>query len=237
MKEAFLSNYLQKEARKSLVTCLAWIMVALALLVAGTAAGVTFIILPGAVIFVISILVVTRRGPIYATYRYGVHGERVLRAHLLSSGLSDEYTAYYNFPVNGNGGIFDIDCILVGPSGVYVFEVKHHHGLILHRNGNWARIKVGRRGTPYRGQLGNPSHQLSRTIRKLKELLGQAHVDGLWLHGAIIFTNPRAALDIGELRWVKAVAVKDLNQVLSGRMTLSTDQTDRVKTCLAAFAK
>jgi hypothetical protein len=56
--------------------------------------------------------------------------------------LSDEYTAYYNFPVNGDGGIFDIDYILVGPSGVYVFEVKHHHGLILHRNGNWARIKV-----------------------------------------------------------------------------------------------
>ena len=138
--------------------------------------------------------------------------------------------------MNGNGGIFDIDCILVGPSGLFVFEVKHHHGLILYRNRTWARIKVGRRGTPYRGQLGNPSHQLSRNIRKLKELLRNANSDDLWLHGAIVFTNPRATLDIEGLRWVKAVAVKDLKQVLSGR-TLSTDQTDRVNTCLAAFAK
>jgi hypothetical protein len=236
MKEVFLSTYLQKEAKKSLVTCLAWIMLALAFLIAGIAAGVAFIILSGAVAFVISIFVVARHGPMYATYRCGVQGERILRAHLRSSGLSDEYTAYYNFPVNGNGVISDIDCILVGPSGLFVFEVKHHHGLILYRNGSWARIKVGRRGTPYRGQLGNPSHQLSRNIRKLKELLGRAHVDDLWLHGAIVFTNPRATLDIEGLRWVKAVAVKDLDQVLSGR-TLSTDQTDRVNACLASFAK
>ena len=88
----------------------------------------------------------------------------------------------------------DIDCILVGPSGLFVFEVKHHHGLILYRNriwsglkwadrellclyiyrnGVWARIKVGRRGTLYRGQLGDPSGQLYRNIRRLKELLGK----------------------------------------------------------------
>ena len=234
MKEAFLSTYLQEEAKKNLVTCLAWVIFALTLLIAGIATGVALIIVSGTVAFMISIFVVARHGPMYATYRCGVQGERILRAHLLWSGLSDEYAAYYNFPVNGNGRISDIDCILVGPSGLFVFEVKHHHGLILYRNGNWARIKVGRRGTPYRGQLGNPSHQLSRNIRKLKELLRNANSDDLWLHGAIVFTNPRATLDIEGLRWVKAVAVKDLDQVLSGR-TLSTDQTDRVNTCLAAF--
>ena len=236
MKEAFLSTYLQEEAKKSLVTCLAWVIFALTLLIAGIATGVALIIVSGTVAFMISIFVVARHGPMYATYRCGVQGERILRAHLLSWGLSDEYAAYYNLPTNGNGGISDIDCILVGPSGLFVFEVKHHHGLILYRNRTWARIKVGRRGTPYRGQLGNPSHQLSRNIRKLKELLRNANSDDLWLHGAIVFTNPRATLDIEGLRWVKAVAVKDLKQVLSGR-TLSTDQTDRVNTCLAAFAK
>ena len=91
-------------------------------------------------------------------------------------GLSDDYTAYYNLPLNGNGRASDIDCILVGPSGLFVFEVKHHHGLILYRNGVWARIKVGRRGTLYRGQLGDPSGQLYRNIRKLKELLGKDQI-------------------------------------------------------------
>jgi hypothetical protein len=115
--------------------------------------------------------------------------------------------------LNGNGRTSDIDCVLVGPSGLFVFEAKHHHGLILYRNGMWGRVKVGRRGTLYRGQLGNPSGQLYRNIRKLKELLG--HTDGLWLHGAVVFTNPQAVLDIEGLRWVRAIAVQDLNQILS----------------------
>jgi hypothetical protein len=72
-------------------------------------------------------------------------------------------------------------------------------------------------------------------MRKLKELLGRA--DSLWLHGAIVFTNPRAILDIEGLRWVSAVAVKDLEQILSERTFLSTDQIDRINTCLSAFAK
>ena len=38
--------------------------------------------------------------------------------------------------------------------------------------------------------------------------------DGLWLHGAVVFTNPRAVLDVEGLRWVKAIAVKDLEQIL-----------------------
>ena len=121
------------------------------------------------------------------------------------------------------------------PPGLFVFEVKHHHGLILCRNGIWSRIKVGRQGTLYRGQLGDPSGQLYRNIRKLKELLG--HTDGLWLHGAVVFTNPRAVLDIEGLRWVKAIAVRDLEQILSGRTDLSAEQINRINGRLAAFAK
>ncbi len=237
MKEVFLSNYLQKEAKKSLVTCLAWVMVALALLIAGIAAGVAFIIVSGVVALVIAIFVAATGGPAYATYHCGILGEQVLQAHLLSSGLGDKYTAYYNLTLNGNGRVSDIDCVLVGPSGLFVFEVKHHHGLIFCRHRNWARIKVGRRGTLYRGQLGDPSHQLSHNMRKLKELLGETSSSGLWLHGAVVFTNPRAVLDIEGLRWVRAIAVKDLEQILSERTFLSTDQIDRINTCLSAFAK
>ena len=125
MKEVFLSNYLQKEAKKSLVARLAWGLVALILLLAGIAAGVAFIIVSGVVALVIAIFVAATGGPAYATYRCGIPGEQVLRAHLLSSGLGDKYTAYYNLPLNGNGRASDIDCVLVGPSGLFVFEVKH----------------------------------------------------------------------------------------------------------------
>ena len=237
VKEVFFSDYLRKKAKKSLVACAAWAVVALILLLAGIATGVGFILVSGLVAIVIALFAAARHGPSFATYRCGIRGEHVLRAHLLLSGLRDDYTVYYNLPLIGNGRIYDIDCILVGPSGLFVFEAKQHHGLILYRNGIWARIKVGRKGTPYLAQLGNPSGQLSRNIRKLKELLEQAYLCGLWLHGAVVFTNPRAVLDIEGLRWVKAIAVKDLGQILSENTFLSADQIDRINTCLSAFAR
>jgi len=235
VKEVFFSDYLRKKAKRSLVACLAWAVVALILLLAGIATGVRFILVSGLVAIVIALFVAATRGPSYATYRCGVRGEQVLRARLLSSGLGDKYTAYYNLPLSSNGRNSDIDCILVGPSGLFVFEAKHHQGLILYRNGVWARIKVGRRGTLYGGQLGNPSGQLSRNIRKLKELLG--HTDGLWLHGAVVFTNPRAILDIEGLRWVRAIAVKDLEQILTKRTVLSAEQLNSINARLAAYVK
>ena len=183
----------------------------------------------------VTLFVVATHGPVYAAYRSGIRGERVLRAHLLSSGLPDEYAAYYNLPLNGNGRTSDVDCVLVGPSGLFVFEVKHHHGLILYRNGVWARIKAGRRGTLYQGHLGDPSGQLYRNIRKLKELL--VHTDGLWLNGAVVFTNPRAVLDVEGLRWVRAIAVRDLEQAFSRRTVLSAEQIDGINARLAAFVK
>jgi hypothetical protein len=231
VKEVFFSDYLQKKARESLLACVAWAVVAMILLLVGIATGVAVILVSG----LVALFVVVKRGPLYTTYRCGIQGEQVLRAHLLASGLGDHYTAYYNLPLSGNGKASDIDCLLVGPSGLFVFEVKHHHGLILYRNGIWVRVKVGRRGALYLGQLGDPGGQLYRNIRKLKELLG--HTDGLWLHGAVVFTNPRAILDIEGLRWVRAIAVKDLEQILTKRTVLSAEQLDSINARLAAYVK
>ncbi len=233
MKEVFFADYLRRQVRKSLGTCPAWATAATILLLTGIATGTAFIIVPGLVAVVVALFVVAMHGPAYTAYRCGIRGEQALRAHLLASGLGDNYVAYYNLPLNGNGRTSDIDCVLVGPSGLFVFEAKHHHGLILYRNGVWARIKAGRKGTLYRGQLGNPSGQLYRNIRKLKELLGRT--SGLWLHGAVVFTNPRAVLDVEGLRWARAIAVKDLEQILSKRTVLSAEQIDSVNSRLSAL--
>lgn len=233
MKEVFLSDYLRKQAKKSIAACVAWAGIALTLLLAGIATGVAAILVSGIVAIIVALFVAATRGPSYTAYRCGIRGEQVLRAHLRSSGLGDGCTAYYNIPLNGNGRVSDIDCILVGPFGLFVFEVKHHNGLILYRNGVWARIKMGRRGSLYQSPIGDPSGQLHRNVRKLKELLGQT--GGMWLHGAVVFTNPRAVLGVEGLRWVKAVAVRELGQVLSGRTVLSAEQIDGVNARLAAL--
>ncbi len=236
MKEVFVSNYLQREAKRILATCLTWAVFAFVLLAVGVAMGLTLVILSGIVAFAVFIFVVTGQSRAYTTYRSGLEGERILRTHHLSSRLTDDYTAYYNLPVNGKRGS-DIDCVIVGPSGLFVLEVKHHHGLIFYRNGIWARIKVGRRGTSYLGRLGDPSGQLSRNIRRFKELLEQSHSQGVWLRGAIVFTNPRASLDVEGLRWVKAIAVKDLEQTITGRAVLSVSQIARINSRLATPAR
>lgn len=235
MREVFLSNHLQIETNKSLTICLLWIVFALVLLVLGMATSLAFLIMSGTGALVVAGIVVTKRGPTYVTYRCGISGERILRNHLRSLNLSDKYTAYYNLSTNGNGKAFDIDCILVGPLGLYVFEVKHHSGLIFYRNGIWAQIKVSRRGAPYAGHLKDPSGQLFRNIRILKTLLGQDDASALWLRGVIVFTSPRAALDIDGLRWIKAIPVKDLGHILSGKMILSAQQVWRVNSCLSAL--
>jgi hypothetical protein len=235
VKEVFFSDYLEKKAKKSFVAFVAWAVATMTLLLAGIVTGTAVVLASGVVAVMIALFVAAARGPVYTAYRCGIRGEQALRAHLFASGLDDDHTAYYNLPSNGNGSASDIDCIIVGPSGLFVFEAKHHHGLILYRNGVWARIKVGRRGTPYRAQLGNPSSQLYRNIRKLKELLG--HTDGLWFHGAVVFTNPRAVLDVEGLRWVRAIAVQDLNEILSKRAILSAEQIDGINSRLAAFVK
>ena len=103
VKEVFFSDYLQKKAKKSLVACVAWAGIALTLLLTGIAAGVAVILVSGVVAVMVALFVAATRGPVYTTYRCGIRGEQVLRAHLLSSGLGDEYTAYYNLPLNGNG--------------------------------------------------------------------------------------------------------------------------------------
>ncbi|WP_028893968.1 nuclease-related domain-containing protein [Syntrophorhabdus aromaticivorans] len=235
MREVFLSNHLQRQANRSFAICLASLAFALTLLAVGVAMASVLVIWASMVALAISGFIVTKYGPTHMTYRHGMQGERILRNWLRSSGLDDDHTAYYNLPLNGNGRASDIDCILVGPLGLFIFEVKHHHGLIFHRNGIWARIKIGQGGTFYRGQLGDPSGQLYRNIRRLKGLLGRT--DGLWFNGAVVFTNPRTVLDIEGLRWVRAVAVKDLDHVLSKRTVLSVEQTNSINSRLASLVK
>ncbi|OPY06283.1 MAG: Nuclease-related domain protein [Syntrophorhabdaceae bacterium PtaU1.Bin034] len=237
MKEVFLSNHLQREANKSLAICLVSAAVVLALLVAGIAMTSVLVIWASMVALAISGFIVTNHGRTYMTYRCGMQGERILRDRLRSLALGDEHTAYYNPPTTGNGKTSDIDCVLVGPLGLFVLEAKHHRGLIFQRNSIWTQIKAGRRGTPYAGHLGDPAAQLSRNIRRLKTSLRQAGLDAIWIHGAIVFTNARAVLDIEGLRWLKAVAVKDLHQVFTGKAFLPLDQVDRINACLSASAK
>lgn len=54
-------------------------------------------------------------------YAAGFEGEQILR-NALRKMLTDEYSAFFNIIIDGVG---EIDCIVIGPAGLYVIEAKH----------------------------------------------------------------------------------------------------------------
>jgi len=71
----------------------------------------------------------------------GLAGEMILRKKLHQI-LSDDYVGFFSLPL-GRG---DIDCLLIGPTGVFLFNAKSHKGVIRQHNGSWEQEKRGRRG-------------------------------------------------------------------------------------------
>ena len=89
--------------------------------------------------------------------------------------------------------------VLLAPSGLFVFTVKDHHGEIRcegekwHQKFNWGRLLLflGQEG------LGNPTREvrgeIGRLGRFLDSRLSEADVP---IEGLIVFTNPRARLEL-----------------------------------------
>jgi len=65
----------------------------------------------------------------------------------------------------------NIDHVVVGSVGIFVIETKNHNGIIKCNNDDWSREKVGRRGTVYTANIGNPSKQAKRNALMLRKWL------------------------------------------------------------------
>ena len=138
-----------------------------------------------------------------ALCRVGLKGENALRDHLREI-LTDEHTVLYNVPVEKG----DIDCIIIGPDGIYAIEAKNHNGVITYADNTWRQVKKGRNGY-YAGSLKNPSGQLINSIKWLKGYLARHNIK-TWINGLVVFTNPDAVLSVDNLNTVKAIRLKEL---------------------------
>ncbi len=97
---------------------------------------------------------VRRSGPALSARHYGDVGEEVFVSHL-TGWLSGEYVAVRGLLVVRN---LDADVIVVGPTGIWVYEVKHWSGEISCERGEWRRVKIYRQ----------PGGRLVREVEKLK---------------------------------------------------------------------
>jgi hypothetical protein len=83
---------------------------------------------------------VRRSGPALSARHYGDVGEEAFVSYLTGS-LSDEYVAVRGLLVVRN---LDADVIVVGPTGIWVYEVKNWSGEICCERGEWRRVKTYR---------------------------------------------------------------------------------------------
>lgn len=144
----------------------------------------------GALIGAVGVVALAVSGRNVAEYGAGEKGEVLLQKQL-EHVLTDQYLAIFNFPI----GSKDIDCVVLGPAGLFAIETKHHKGMIWYDDNGWHQRKTGRHGGHYEGSLKNPRGQVLFGVRELKRLLDERGVK-VFVRGMVVFTNPDAHLHI-----------------------------------------
>lgn len=131
-----------------------------------------------------------------AIMRSGAAGEAVLPQVLRS--LPDSYTLLNGVPVPGWRA--DIDHVLVGPTGIWAIEAKHHAGMVQCVGDAWGYTRLGPGGVPREGHIGSPSQQVRRAADALERYLQQRYPSrtdaGLAVQPLVVFTHPQVALDL-----------------------------------------
>ncbi len=126
----------------------------------------------------------------------------------LSDRLSDEYLAVRGLLTSARQ-TQDTDVLVVGPSGVWIFEVKHWRGRIVKQEGVWKQIqsrrgKMGKKQVEERIVEQAPDDQwlcqaqeIVKTLqRRLPEGALPADLDPADLiQGGVVFTHPGAVIE------------------------------------------
>lgn len=167
----------------------------------------------------------------YVRFKIGIEGEEKLK-ECLKRIVSAKYTAFYNVPTHRG----DIDCVLVGPSGLYAFEIKNHQGIVVFDRATWLHVKLGARGKPYRGALKNPSLQLLAGVQSLKEHLAENGVKDVWVEAAVIFTHPGARLTVKENNTsVKGLRIEDLGNFIKKNESIPEELKNNIESIISGM--
>jgi Holliday junction resolvase-like predicted endonuclease len=126
------------------------------------------------------------------SYRLGRWGEEKA-VEALRYALDGRWTIVRNleFP-NRRWG--DVDLILIGPSGVWAFEVKAYSGQVRNTGDRWER-RTKRR---WRRLTTHPGHQARRNAARLKEYLGAHGVALKWVPPAVLWAGDSGRLIVND---------------------------------------
>ncbi|MBV9355024.1 MAG: NERD domain-containing protein [Chloroflexi bacterium] len=120
-------------------------------------------------------------------------------------------------------GAGDIDHLVLGPTGVFLLETKTMAGVIgCDADGTWRRIRTGRGGTPYAAYIGDPTTQVERNIRSVRETIEMratrlARSTQVWIEGLIVFAHPDVELRAERSR-VPAARLADVPSMITSHV-------------------
>lgn len=121
----------------------------------------------------------------------GLAGED--RALQVLSDLPASYSIFPDIQIVVEGRKSQLDTIIVGPTGIFVVEVKNHSGIIEGNVNERELLQIkhdGQKKTIY-----NPVKQVATHTYRLHRYLYQHGVD-FWIQGAVYFANYAAKIDV-----------------------------------------
>ena len=125
----------------------------------------------------------------------GLEGE--LAAAQLVASLPDGYIGYQNLNVPFDGKLSELDMTVIGPTGVFIIEVKNLNGSISgnYENNQWTQTKVGQQGTPYTKAFYSPVKQVETHVYRLGNFLRNNGVN-VHVNSLVYFSNPAAEVSV-----------------------------------------
>ena len=197
MREVILSEHLKQEvsqlthaAKQSISLSIVFIILGIILtLFSLTILGIWFFVI-AFILFFVALKNLKKKD----IFQAGLEGEERLKK-TLNQILSDKYTAFFGYQTKKGK---DIDCIVTGPKGVFVIEVKNHKGIVSYDGKNWSYLKVGQKGGIYEGFLKNPDRQVIQNTAEIRNLLFSNGIK-VPVFALLVFTNEEVKLNISEL--------------------------------------
>ena len=125
----------------------------------------------------------------YPMINAGVHAEDSVRNMLM--GLPDGYNVISTAIVSHDGEKSEMDLIVVGPTGVFIVEVKNITGKIVGRESdtNWRQYKTFRKGGGVSNEFYSPVKQVRTHAYRLKSFLKGNRID-VWVQEMVYLWNP-----------------------------------------------
>lgn len=135
-------------------------------------------------------------------YRAGLYGEK--RAGKLLKSLPRTYHKRHGVHVVWNGYESELDYLVVGPTGVFVIEVKNMSGVIRGSEDeqNWTQNKTLKSGKPFVHEFYNPTKQVGTHAKRLGKFLNHElqYKEKILVQPMVLFVHDNVQLELHDIR-------------------------------------